>query len=49
LPEDPDSRRRLDAAYLEPMVMTAAEFADRVKTDAAKWARIVRESGVKQD
>lgn len=49
LDEDPDSRKRLDAAYLEPMVMTAREFADRVKADAAKWGRIVREAGVKPD
>ena len=38
-----------DAGYLEPMPMTAAEFAEQVKADAAKWERIVRESGVKQD
>jgi tripartite-type tricarboxylate transporter receptor subunit TctC len=49
LPEDPDSRKRLEAAFLEPMVLTAAQFADQVKADAAKWERIVRESGVKQD
>jgi tripartite-type tricarboxylate transporter receptor subunit TctC len=49
LPEDPDSRKRLGAAFLEPMVLTAAQFADQVKADAAKWERIVRESGVKQD
>jgi tripartite-type tricarboxylate transporter receptor subunit TctC len=47
--DDPDSRRRLDAAFLDPMVMTAAEFAAQVKADAARWERIVRESGVKQD
>ena len=49
LADDPESRKRLDAAFLEPMVLTAAEFADQVKADAAKWERIVRESGVKQD
>jgi tripartite-type tricarboxylate transporter receptor subunit TctC len=47
--EDPDSRKRLDAAFLDPMVLTAAEFAAQVKADAARWERIVRESGVKQD
>src|SRR5215468_5245656 len=49
LHDDPDSRKRLDAAFLEPMPMTAARFAEQVKADAAKWERIVRESGVKQD
>jgi len=47
--DDPDSRKRLDAAFLDPMVQTAAEFAAQVKADAARWERIVRESGVKQD
>jgi len=47
--DDPDSRKRLEAAFLEPMPMTAAQFAEQVKADAAKWERIVRESGVKQD
>ena len=47
--DDPDARKRLEAAFLEPMPMTAARFAEQVKADAAKWERIVRESGVKQD
>ncbi len=47
--DDPDSRKRLEAAFLEPMPMTAMQFAEQVKHDAAKWERIVRESGVKQD
>ena len=29
--------------------MTASEFADLVKADAAKWERIVRDAGVKID
>ena len=47
--DDPDSRKRLEAAFLEPMAMTAAQFGEQVKHDAAKWERIVRDSGVKQD
>jgi hypothetical protein len=31
------------------MPLTQPQFADLVKADAAKWERIVRESGVKQD
>jgi tripartite-type tricarboxylate transporter receptor subunit TctC len=49
LDDDPDMRKRLDAAFLEPMPMSAAEFGAQVKADAAKWQHIVRESGVKQD
>lgn len=49
LSDDPESRKRIDAAFLEPMTLTAVQFADQVKADAAKWERIVRASGVKQD
>jgi tripartite-type tricarboxylate transporter receptor subunit TctC len=49
LSDDPDSLRRLEATFTERMNLTAPEFAELVKTDAAKWERIVRESGVKQD
>jgi hypothetical protein len=33
----------------DAVVLTAAQFADQVNAHAAKWERIVRESGVKQD
>ncbi len=49
LAEDPDARKRLAANFVDPAVMTAAEFADLVKADAAKWERIVREAGVTID
>ena len=49
LAQDPDARKRLGANFIDPAVMTAAEFAALVKTDAIKWERIVREAGVKVD
>jgi tripartite-type tricarboxylate transporter receptor subunit TctC len=49
LAQDPDARKRLEANFIDPAVMTASEFADLVKADAAKWERIVREAGVKID
>ena len=49
LSDDPASKSRLEANFVDPSIMTAAEFAELVKADAAKWERIVRESGVKQD
>lgn len=48
LPADPATRKVLDAAFLDPMPMTAGEFAAQVKKDAAHWEKIVRDSGVKQ-
>ena len=45
--DDPDTQRRLDTNFVDPLTMTAAEFAARVKSDAVKWQRIVRETGAK--
>jgi tripartite-type tricarboxylate transporter receptor subunit TctC len=49
LAEDADTKKRLTANFIDPAVMTASEFADLVKADAAKWERIVREAGVTID
>jgi tripartite-type tricarboxylate transporter receptor subunit TctC len=46
---DPDSRRRLEGNFVDPAPLTAAQFADEVKADAAKWEGIVRASGAKVD
>jgi tripartite-type tricarboxylate transporter receptor subunit TctC len=44
---DAESQRRLDANFVDPLIMTAAEFAALVKADAVKWERVVRETGAK--
>jgi len=44
---DPEARARLEATFVDPLVMTQAEFAAQVKADAAKYERIVREAGIK--
>jgi tripartite-type tricarboxylate transporter receptor subunit TctC len=49
LAADPASKERLESNFVDPAIMTAAEFADLVKADAVRWERIVRESGVTQD
>ncbi len=49
LAQDADAKKRLAANFVDPAVMTAAEFADLVRADAVKWQRIVRDSGVKID
>ena len=49
LARDPDAKKRLEANFVDPAVMTAAEFADLVKADAVKWERIVRDAGVRID
>jgi tripartite-type tricarboxylate transporter receptor subunit TctC len=47
--DDPDSKKRIEAAYVDPLILTQPEFADLVKADAVKWERIVRESGIKRE
>jgi tripartite-type tricarboxylate transporter receptor subunit TctC len=49
LANDPDVRKRIDANFVDPMVLTAPEFGNVVKADAIKWERIVRETGAKLD
>ncbi|HEY6258063.1 MAG TPA: tripartite tricarboxylate transporter substrate binding protein [Xanthobacteraceae bacterium] len=45
--DDPEMQQRLDANFVDPLVMTANEFAALVKADAVKWERIVRETGAR--
>ena len=47
--EDAEAERRLDANFVDPLEMTPAEFRALVKTDAAKWQRIVRQTGIKPE
>ena len=49
LADDADASKRLAANFIDPLVLTAPEFSDLVKADAAKWQRIVREAGVTID
>jgi tripartite-type tricarboxylate transporter receptor subunit TctC len=44
---DAESKQRLDANFVDPLIMTAAEFAAQVKADAVRWERIVQETGAK--
>jgi tripartite-type tricarboxylate transporter receptor subunit TctC len=46
---DPATKSRLEANFVDPMIMTADEFGALVKADAARWQKIVNESGVKLD
>jgi tripartite-type tricarboxylate transporter receptor subunit TctC len=44
---DPDAKRRLEASFIDPHILTQPEFAAEVKADAVKYERIVREQGIK--
>jgi tripartite-type tricarboxylate transporter receptor subunit TctC len=43
----PDVRERLAALGFAPMASTPEEFADRIKSEIAKWAKVVRAAGIK--
>ncbi len=47
LHDDPEIKKKLDAQFIEPLILTQPQFAALVKADAVKWERIVRESGLK--
>ena len=47
--DDPASKSRLEANFVDPMIMTADEFGALVKADAGRWEKIVKEAGVKLD
>jgi tripartite-type tricarboxylate transporter receptor subunit TctC len=42
----PDMKERLAAEGADPMAGSAAEFAALLKTEIAKWARVVKQAGI---
>jgi tripartite-type tricarboxylate transporter receptor subunit TctC len=44
--DDAANRKRYDENYYEPMRMPADAFAARIKTEAARWERIVKDTGI---
>jgi tripartite-type tricarboxylate transporter receptor subunit TctC len=44
---DPSAIKRLNDLHIDPMSMSADDFAAFVKAEAAKWERTVKEAGVK--
>jgi tripartite-type tricarboxylate transporter receptor subunit TctC len=43
---DPAYKKKFDDSFYDLMPMTAEQFSARVKSDVAKWERIVKETGV---
>lgn len=46
---DPGVKAKADAAGLYPATSTPAEFADFIKKESARWAPVVKETGIKYD
>jgi tripartite-type tricarboxylate transporter receptor subunit TctC len=45
----PEIKERLDAAGFEPYGTTPAEFSTYIRSEVAKWAKVVKSAGVKAD
>ena len=47
--QEPNIRARLDSLTFEPIGGTPHQFADYLKVEVAKWAKVVQETGAKVD
>ena len=43
----PDVRERLSALGFEPIASTPKEFADRIRWEIDKWAKVIRAANIK--
>ena len=43
----PDVRERLSALGFEPIASTPEEFADRIRWEIDKWAKVIRAANIK--
>ena len=44
-----DTRKRLELEGAEPLRMGAAEFAQFMSAETAKWTRVVKDAGIKAE
>ena len=45
----PEVREKLVAQGIEPMTATPQELAALIKTDLARWSKVIKETGIKPD
>lgn len=45
----PEYKERLQALDMQPRVSTSQELADYLKSDLAKWAKVVKDAGIKPE
>ena len=46
---DPEVRKKLDTLGFIPVAGTPAEFGERIKTEAARWGKVVKAAGIHVD
>ena len=42
-------KKKLDTLGFVPVANTPAEFAERIKTEAARWGKVVKAAGIHMD
>jgi tripartite-type tricarboxylate transporter receptor subunit TctC len=45
----PEYKERMTALDMQPRVSSSQELADYLKSDLAKWAKVVKEAGIKPE
>ncbi len=45
----PDVKQRLETLGFAPVADTPAEFGERLKTEMARWGKVVRDAKIKAD
>ena len=45
--KSPDLRERFDAVGAEPVGSTPEQFVERIRSDAARWAEVIKTTNVK--
>ena len=45
----PDVKQRLGDLGFEPVADTPSHFGERIKTEIAKWAKVVHDANIKAD
>jgi len=45
----PDVKQRLEALGFVPVANTPEEFGDRIKTEIARWGKVVRDAHIRMD
>jgi len=46
---DPEVKKKLDALGFIPVANSPAEFADRIKSESARWDKVVKAAGIHMD